>query len=89
MFDQIWNNRWLRNVSIILFLNKQDILRDKVDQGKRVEDYFPEFTSYRPPDNVDISMWYTSKFFANSLKHVFSRPLRLLGNLTLGQCVVR
>lgn len=50
LFEQIWNNRWLRTVSIILFLNKQDILREKVDNGKRVEDYFPEFTSYRPPE---------------------------------------
>ena len=49
LFDSIWNNRWLRTVSIILFLNKQDILRKKVDEGKNVEDYFPEFSSYRPP----------------------------------------
>ena len=55
LFEQIWNNRWLRTVSIILFLNKQDILQDKVRQGKKIEDYFPEFSSYRPPDNVDMS----------------------------------
>jgi GTPase SAR1 family protein len=54
LFEQIWNNRWLRTVSIILFLNKQDILREKVDGGKRVEEYFPDFSSYRPPDNIDL-----------------------------------
>ena len=36
-------------MSIILFLNKQDILREKVDSGKQIEDYFPDFSSYRPP----------------------------------------
>lgn len=54
LFEQIWNNRWLRTVSVILFLNKQDILREKVDGGKKVEVYFPEFSSYRPPD-IDMS----------------------------------
>nr|Q9XZV5.1 RecName: Full=Guanine nucleotide-binding protein G(s) subunit alpha; AltName: Full=Adenylate cyclase-stimulating G alpha protein [Geodia cydonium]CAB43528.1 Gs protein, alpha subunit [Geodia cydonium] len=55
LFEQIWNNRWLRTVSIILFLNKQDILKEKIDAGKRVENYFLEFNSYRPPDNLDLS----------------------------------
>ena len=44
-------------MSIILFLNKQDILKEKVESGKRVEDYFPEFTSYRPPDNIEMGGW--------------------------------
>eukprot|EP00731_Ephydatia_muelleri_P025995 Em0018g95a len=40
---------WLQSVSVILFLNKQDTLRKKVEAGKRVEDYFPEFAAYRAP----------------------------------------
>ena len=55
LFEQIWDRRWLRAVSIILFLNKQDILREKVDSGKRVEDYFPEFSTYQSPENLDLS----------------------------------
>ena len=27
LFRAIWNNRWLRTISVILFLNKQDLLR--------------------------------------------------------------
>ena len=50
MFESIWNNRWLRNVSIILFLNKQDILQEKLEKGKIIEDYFPDFSTYRPPE---------------------------------------
>ena len=42
-------HRWLQSVSVILFLNKQDTLRKKVEAGKRVEDYFPEFAAYRAP----------------------------------------
>ena len=52
LFESIWNNRWLRTVSIILLLNNQDILKEKVEvYGQNVADYFPEFSSYRPPQD--------------------------------------
>lgn len=52
LFKSIWNNRWLRTISVILFLNKQDLLAEKVKLGKsKIEDYFPEFAHYQtPPD---------------------------------------
>jgi guanine nucleotide-binding protein G(s) subunit alpha len=44
--------RWLRTISVILFLNKQDLLKEKVRAGKSlIKDYFPDFERYRtPPD---------------------------------------
>jgi len=39
--------RWLRSISIILFLNKQDLLAEKVRSGKsKIEDYFPAYAMY-------------------------------------------
>ena len=39
--------RWLRQISVILFLNKQDLLAEKVKAGKsKIEDYFPDFERY-------------------------------------------
>ncbi|XP_078462584.1 guanine nucleotide-binding protein G(s) subunit alpha-like isoform X2 [Lampetra planeri] len=53
LFCNIWNNRWLRTISIILFLNKQDLLAEKVLAGKsRIEKYFPEFARYTTPAEV-------------------------------------
>lgn len=50
LFKSIWNNRWLRTISVILFLNKQDLLAEKVKAGKsRIEDYFQEFAHYQTP----------------------------------------
>ncbi|KAL5263210.1 hypothetical protein ACHWQZ_G008556 [Mnemiopsis leidyi] len=47
LFENIWNNRWLRQISVILFLNKQDLLYEKIMSGKsRLEDYFSNFASY-------------------------------------------
>ncbi|TRY91397.1 hypothetical protein DNTS_013523, partial [Danionella cerebrum] len=53
LFRSIWNNRWLRTISVILFLNKQDMLAEKVLAGKsKIEDYFPEYAYYTLPDKV-------------------------------------
>jgi len=39
--------RWLRSISIILFLNKQDLLAEKVKSGKsKIEEYFPAYAMY-------------------------------------------
>ncbi|KAM9394381.1 guanine nucleotide-binding protein subunit alpha-13b [Pholidichthys leucotaenia] len=43
IFETIVNNRVFSNVSIILFLNKTDLLEQKVKQVS-IKDYFPEFS---------------------------------------------
>ncbi|XP_061614691.1 guanine nucleotide-binding protein G(olf) subunit alpha-like isoform X1 [Phyllopteryx taeniolatus] len=52
LFRSIWTNRFLKTISVILFLNKQDVLADKILAGKsKLEDYFPEYGNYTlPPD---------------------------------------
>uniref|UniRef100_A0A3B5M2X2 Guanine nucleotide-binding protein G(s) subunit alpha n=1 Tax=Xiphophorus couchianus TaxID=32473 RepID=A0A3B5M2X2_9TELE len=53
LFKNIWNNRWLRTISVILFLNKQDLLAEKVLAGKsKIEEYFGEFARYTTPDDA-------------------------------------
>ncbi|GAA6092955.1 guanine nucleotide-binding protein G(olf) subunit alpha [Tachysurus ichikawai] len=53
LFRSIWNNRFLRTISVILFLNKQDMLAEKILAGKsKLEDYFPEYTRYTIPPDV-------------------------------------
>nr|BAB79202.1 G protein alpha subunit s class [Halocynthia roretzi] len=53
LFKNIWNNRWLRTISVILFLNKQDLLTEKVLAGRSVlEHYFPDFGPYRIPHDA-------------------------------------
>ncbi|TGZ67880.1 hypothetical protein CRM22_004560 [Opisthorchis felineus] len=50
LLGSIWNNRWLRNISVILFLNKQDLLTEKVLAGKsKIEVYFPHYAAYQAP----------------------------------------
>ncbi|XP_023249836.1 guanine nucleotide-binding protein G(olf) subunit alpha-like isoform X3 [Seriola lalandi dorsalis] len=50
LFRSIWTNRFLKTISVILFLNKQDVLADKILAGKsKLEDYFPEYNNYQVP----------------------------------------
>ena len=49
LFTQIWENRFLKEVSVILFLNKVDLLEEKIDANKhKLEDFFPSFKYYQP-----------------------------------------
>ncbi|EDW31531.1 GL11181 [Drosophila persimilis] len=53
LFKSIWNNRWLRTISIILFLNKQDLLAEKIKAGKsKLSEYFSEFNKYQTPSDA-------------------------------------
>nr|XP_024647737.1 LOW QUALITY PROTEIN: guanine nucleotide-binding protein G(olf) subunit alpha [Macaca nemestrina] len=53
LFESHLENRWLRTISIILFLNKQDMLAEKVLAGKsKIEDYFPEYANYTVPEDA-------------------------------------
>ncbi|PAA67192.1 hypothetical protein BOX15_Mlig027162g1 [Macrostomum lignano] len=50
LFQSIWTNRYLRTISVILFLNKQDLLAEKIMAGKsRLEDYFLDYKDYCLP----------------------------------------
>ncbi|CAN2387752.1 Guanine nucleotide-binding protein G(s) subunit, partial [Pristimantis euphronides] len=47
------SSRWLQNISVILFLNKQDLLAEKILAGiSKMEDYFPDFHGYTTPDDA-------------------------------------
>lgn len=55
LFNNIWNNRWLRTISVILFLNKQDVLAEKVLRGQtQIVTYFPEYLNYEIPADATI-----------------------------------
>ncbi|CAK8696255.1 unnamed protein product [Clavelina lepadiformis] len=43
IFEVIVNNAYFVNVSIILFLNKRDLLEQKLALGVKISDYFPDF----------------------------------------------
>lgn len=60
IFETIVNNRVFSNVSIILFLNKTDLLEEKVKQVS-IKDYFPEFSG-DPTSLADVQHFLVECF---------------------------
>ncbi|CAN9505298.1 unnamed protein product [Ophioblennius macclurei] len=60
IFETIVNNRVFSNVSIILFLNKEDLLKEKVKQVS-IKDYFPEFSG-EPTSLADVQRFLVECF---------------------------
>ena len=46
LFQSVLSQMATGTISVILFLNKQDLLAEKITSGRRLEDYFPEFARY-------------------------------------------
>jgi guanine nucleotide-binding protein subunit alpha, other len=41
-----WQCRYLRDSGVILFLNKQDVLERKLQEGQRLEKFFEHFSPF-------------------------------------------
>lgn len=62
LFDSICNSRWFTNTSLILFLNKVDLFREKLSRSP-LRNYFPDYTG--PDDDYEqASKFILSKFLA-------------------------
>lgn len=72
LFDSICNSRWFVRTSIILFLNKIDLFKQKI-QNSPIRDYFPDYTG--PPGDVQAGCEYFSHRFQalnqNTQKQVY------------------
>ncbi|XP_035206170.1 guanine nucleotide-binding protein subunit alpha homolog isoform X2 [Stegodyphus dumicola] len=62
IFDTIINNRCFSEVSVILFMNKTDLLQEKLSRKDvDIRQYFPEFTG--DPYNVEaVQMFFVNMF---------------------------
>ncbi|XP_073684291.1 guanine nucleotide-binding protein subunit alpha-13a [Garra rufa] len=72
IFETIVNNRVFANVSIILFLNKTDLLEEKVN-NVNIKDYFPEFTG--DPHNLQDVQKFLVDCFRNKRREQQQKPL--------------
>lgn len=71
IFETIINNRSFVSVSVILFLNKMDLLTEKVARVE-ISDYFPEFKG--DPHNLDDVKTFLLSIF-DSRRRERSKPL--------------
>ena len=44
LFEFVCKSRWFQNVAVIIFLNKTDLLHDKLQkQNSDIKNYYPQF----------------------------------------------
>ncbi|KAG9350323.1 hypothetical protein JZ751_026677 [Albula glossodonta] len=72
IFETIVNNRVFSNVSIILFLNKTDLLEEKV-KSVAIKDYFPEYEG--EPHNLADVQKFLVECFRNKRRDQQQKPL--------------
>ncbi|KAK0223438.1 guanine nucleotide-binding protein [Armillaria fumosa] len=61
LFTQICSNRLLKNVHLVLFLNKTDLLKNKIDSGLRVQKYITSFGE-RANDYETVVQYFRAHF---------------------------
>ena len=60
LFHTILNYQWFKNISVVLFLNKKDLLEEKINSGRNpVQNYFPDC----PGNNYDLAVEYFQQLF--------------------------
>lgn len=52
LFEIIWFSKYLKESGIILFFNKQDILKEKIENGAKIEIFFPDYNDYQLKNNI-------------------------------------
>lgn len=72
LFDSVCNSKWFTNTAMILFLNKIDILRDKL-LNSPVKHYFPEYAGM--DDFQSACDFFRNKFLElnrNEMKQIYT-----------------
>lgn len=66
--NELFLLRWLRTISVILFLNKQDLLAEKVRAAKsKLSDYFAEFNRYQTPGKFHVIISKQTDFWLHKI----------------------
>lgn len=84
LFRRVWHNRFLLQSGVITFLNKQDVLRDKIDAGRRIGRYFPEYEQFRmsvTDGNVFDELQRTQCFIRQKLADITAETPKRISNL--------
>ncbi|KAF9225282.1 G-alpha-domain-containing protein [Gyrodon lividus] len=68
LWKSLVSNKLLMDVSIILFLNKIDLLQAKLKSGVRLKDHLPNYSD-RPNDYEDVAKYFYNKFGAIHKEH--------------------
>jgi len=75
VFDQVWNNRFLRDVSVILFINKIDVLEGKIRRGQTMDSLVKKIPKQHKLYNIFNTFSGTKPTIAEEKEFLSSFPM--------------
>ncbi|XP_035792283.1 guanine nucleotide-binding protein G(f) subunit alpha-like [Anopheles albimanus] len=84
LFRGVWHNRFLAETGVIVFLNKQDVLEQKLLTGKSIRTYFPEYDDYvafADKDQLYDELARTRSFIRSKMVDITNEPPRRTSHL--------
>ncbi|XP_055610001.1 guanine nucleotide-binding protein G(f) subunit alpha [Uranotaenia lowii] len=88
LFRGIWHNRFLAETGMIVFLNKQDILEQKLLAGKSIGEHFPEYKEFVQridPEGSLPELTRSRRFIKSKLVDITNEPPRRTSHLVNGK----
>jgi GTPase SAR1 family protein len=79
LFHEICKSKWFSNTVMILFLNKEDIFRQKLTSGKSIKVAFPEFEG---GNDFDASTKFLVAKFTDVEDPVSQKPKEIYSHIT-------
>jgi len=79
LFHEICKSKWFTNTAMILFLNKEDIFRQKLAAGKSIKVAFSDYTG---ANDFDSSTEFLKKKFTNVEDPVTGKPKEIYTHIT-------
>jgi guanine nucleotide-binding protein G(i) subunit alpha len=70
LFEETINSTWFAKTSIILFLNKSDLFRDKFDKSP-LKDYFPSFEGSTADQGIEF---FSNMYRSKTKKDIYPHP---------------
>jgi GTPase SAR1 family protein len=83
LFDEHTNSRFFQDVPIVLFLNKEDLFREKIAK-KSISETFPD---YKGEQDFESSFQYIKKTFLDTNKFDPDRMHVFIAQATDSKCV--
>lgn len=69
LFETIANSKWFERSAMILFLNKMDLFREKIESGRSpINRHFIDYTG--PPADINVA----KEFFADKFRQLVHTP---------------
>lgn len=84
LFQKIAENKFFLNTCVILFLNKKDLLQQKLQRGVNFQDYFPEFDPDDFEDKPDYpkEAEYMMNLYTEKVEDLFHEDRPLYSHVT-------